>query len=429
MCETCLNNDFADSFLVIGCSYSLVRNDHLNSRGGGVCLFYDKSVVCTSVLLPDKYGHIELLYVDVSIGCVMQRFILCYNPPNFTLMLLFELCECLELLCNVDYVCTIIGDFNMPNIVWTVLSIQSTNCSTFINFMINNGLSQIVYKPTKDSNILNIALCNDNLAVLGLEFTHPFSTINHVCLTWYSWFPLNDNVPESTHISTLPFNFTKASNNKLTYYFSLINWDKLFSEYYPLDTESLWFAFKAVLFDIISISVSKKHPRAKCKQYTLPKYIYTALQKKKALWRRRFSASGKIAYKCQALKCDKLIHHYHTNIESRIIKSNSVSGFFKYVGKKLNVQHQVAPLRLNNGTIISNDADIANARNVYFAPIFTLITTGSYPSDIHSPTISVSQLVDCSLRSVISALRQAKHTFSSRPDNIPSIFWSKLASV
>ena len=81
------------------------------------CLFYDKSVVCTSVLLPDKYDYIELLCADVSVGYVMQSFILCHNPPNFTLMLLSELCECLELLCNVDYVYTIFGDFNMPNIV------------------------------------------------------------------------------------------------------------------------------------------------------------------------------------------------------------------------------------------------------------------------------------------------------------------------
>ena len=27
----------------------------------GVCLFYDKSVVCTSVLLPDKHDHLESL--------------------------------------------------------------------------------------------------------------------------------------------------------------------------------------------------------------------------------------------------------------------------------------------------------------------------------------------------------------------------------
>ena len=68
-------------------------------------------------MLPDKYSFLELLCVDFLVGCVMQRFVLCYNPPNFTIILLPELCECLELLCNVDYVCTIFGDFNMPNIV------------------------------------------------------------------------------------------------------------------------------------------------------------------------------------------------------------------------------------------------------------------------------------------------------------------------
>ena len=141
------------------------------------------------------------------------------------------------------------------------------------------------------------------------------------------------NVLESAHTSILPFNFAKADYNKLTYYFSSINWVKLFSKYHPLDKESLWCAFKTVLFDVIYISVPKKLPCTNYKQYTLPKYIRTALQKKKAQWCRRFSASDKIAYKCQALICDK-IRQYHTNIERRIIKSSSISGFFKYVGKK-----------------------------------------------------------------------------------------------
>ena len=68
----------------------------------------------------------------------MQRFILCCNVPNFTPMLLLsELCECLELLCNVDYACEIVSDFNMSNVVWIGLNIQPTKCFTFINFVIN----------------------------------------------------------------------------------------------------------------------------------------------------------------------------------------------------------------------------------------------------------------------------------------------------
>ena len=128
----------------------------------------------------------------------------------------------------------------MSNIVWTDLIILSTKCSTFINFVINNGLSQLVCKLTSGSNILDLVLCNNNLAVLDLKCTHPFSTSDYVCLTWSPWFPLRHNVPESAHISTLPFNFAKADYNKLTCYFSSINWVKLFPKFHPLDIESLW---------------------------------------------------------------------------------------------------------------------------------------------------------------------------------------------
>ena len=66
------------------------------------------------------------------------------------------------------------------------------------------------------------------------------------------------------------------------------------------------------------------------------------------------------------------------------------TSFFKCVCKKLNVQHRVALLCSNNGTILSNDADKAEALNTYFASIFTPITSRSYPTDIPSPNISVS---------------------------------------
>ena len=89
----------------------------------------------------------------------------------------------------------------------------------------------------------------------------------------------------------------------------------------------------------------------------------------------------------------------------------------------------MAPLRLNNGTILSNDADKAEALNAYFAFLFTPITSGSYPSDIPCLIISISQLVDFFLQTVLSALRQAKYNFSSGPNSIPSIFLLKFASV
>ena len=37
------------------------------------------------------------------------------------------------MLCDIDYVCSIIGDFNMSDIVWNDLSIQSAKCAAFIN--------------------------------------------------------------------------------------------------------------------------------------------------------------------------------------------------------------------------------------------------------------------------------------------------------
>lgn len=58
-----------------------------------------------------------------------------------------------------------------------------------------------------------------------------------------------------------------------------------------------------------------------------------------------------------------MIKRYHAAIERKVIQSNSVSGFFKYVGGKLNSSHKVAPLHGADGMLLLSDADKAEAPN------------------------------------------------------------------
>jgi hypothetical protein len=63
------------------------------------------------------------------------------------------------------------------------------------------------------------------------------------------------------------------------------------------------------------------------------------------------------------LKCDKLIRLHQAAVERKIIKSNSVSGFYKYVGAKHNSSHNFAPLRASDGTLLMSDAEKAKSLN------------------------------------------------------------------
>ena len=116
--ETWLDSTCNDSMLVNNNAYSVIRHDRVSSLGGGVCIIYDNSLCCTQVVLPPKYIHLEVLCVDVTVKCDVQRFILCYNPPSYTAESMADLCACLAILCDVDYVCTVVGDFNLPMVNW-----------------------------------------------------------------------------------------------------------------------------------------------------------------------------------------------------------------------------------------------------------------------------------------------------------------------
>ena len=71
------------------------------------------------------------------------------------------------------------GDFNIPGILWSDLSKYPARLSSFGNFVINNGLHQLVCNPTRGKNILDLLLNNDNLAIINVAVLTPFSTIYH----------------------------------------------------------------------------------------------------------------------------------------------------------------------------------------------------------------------------------------------------------
>ena len=68
-----------------------------------------------------------------------------------------------------------------------ILVLVQLDCSLFFYFVMNNGLHQMVRNPTRDENILDILLTNENLAVINVTVLAPFSTSNHSSFSWYAW--------------------------------------------------------------------------------------------------------------------------------------------------------------------------------------------------------------------------------------------------
>jgi Reverse transcriptase (RNA-dependent DNA polymerase)/Endonuclease-reverse transcriptase len=433
--ESWLDNSIPNSLLTNGNRYNVIRKDR-PTRGGGVCLFVRESIQCVFIPLPVIYQDFELICVDIIIASCKQRFICVYcpdSPPSADYMK--GLCEVLSMLCSIDYAVTICGDFNMRDINWNNLSLHVSSHdsssyhvsaeSIFTEFITDYGLTQLVDKPTRGQNILDLLLTNDLLACSQLEVLAPFATSDHGKVSWVSWFPNDMSSNDNNSDVINKFNFSNADYLGLNQYLSSINWDQIFYSNTTPDVEFLWTQFKSVLIHAISLFVPLLTQSSSSTKY--PSYIRKALNKKKTLWRKRISASGLAAYKTHALHCEKLIKKHHAAIERRILKSNSAKSFYKFVNKKLTSSHSVAPIKAATGEILHTDLEKAEALNQYFCSVFKPPNSLPTTKTPVNPLCPVSPDVDLSYLNVLKALLGSKKKTSSGTDGLPSILWSKIA--
>ena len=74
--------------------------------------------------------------------------------------------------------CTILGDFNLPDVDWYTLTGSSSSSSCVCNFIFDCNLTQHVLEPTHvKGNVLDLVLTSVNVTIDHLTI-HPLSVIN-----------------------------------------------------------------------------------------------------------------------------------------------------------------------------------------------------------------------------------------------------------
>ena len=182
-----------------------------------------------------------------------------YRPPDANLDYTKKLFECLNWLCDVQCLCYLCGDFNLPNVNWFNMSDgapAAENC--LVNFISQNGLSQLIRSPTHGDNITDLIIASDKLnitdliiasdKVFNVELQPPFSTSDHAAITWQTQQPsVTPDSNKATH------NFARADYNSLEQYFNGINWLALFLPVPPNDVNGLRHMYFRKLFATLSI--------------------------------------------------------------------------------------------------------------------------------------------------------------------------------
>ena len=86
-------------------------------------------------------------------------------------------------------------------------------------------------EPTRGNNIHDVILSNDELTVFDVQCHPPFSTSDHMCLSWSVWFPV---AYDKRYRPNIEYNFARADYDALDNYLSTVDWVHMFAVLLPI---------------------------------------------------------------------------------------------------------------------------------------------------------------------------------------------------
>ncbi len=93
--------------------YQLVRNDRLNKRGGGVCMYLRNGIKYKIIFSSNSIDEAEVLWLELSFNHTSLAVGVLYKPPRLPYGVLSSLCESLSNIICKYKLCVLMGDFNI----------------------------------------------------------------------------------------------------------------------------------------------------------------------------------------------------------------------------------------------------------------------------------------------------------------------------
>ena len=202
-------------------------------------------------------AHIIIAHRLINVVC-------CYLPPapgrlDYNVACVTSFVGNIHKLLDVMLPNFFVGDFYLRNVDWSspcTLGLDPENI--FANFVIENGLTQLVNKYTREIAILHLVFTNCNDSVVDVMVCEPFSTSDHSMIWFHLMLPGRVN-PVHVIESEAQFNYARADWDVVNLALSTVNWHALVNESVPIETDR-HSSYKCIN-DIISIMIPKKLQR------------------------------------------------------------------------------------------------------------------------------------------------------------------------
>ena len=333
----------------------------------------------------------------------------------------------------------ITGDFNFPNINWNELSVRGASRSMvekrqalmLLEFMEEQCLVQVVDKPTRGNNILDLILTNNEDLLFAIE-VDDLGLSDHRMLR--ATLRLEEAAVqvtrESSDFGNLNFHGTvdwAAVSGAL----SQVSWEeKLFEK----STSDMYTEIKKILLEVCEMFV----PRKIFKKKNIPR-------NRKILWRkRRFrnkmeKSRGWREIQKLEMKIRDIDEQIKRVIESDLhleeerallnIKQNP-KFFYTYAKRKGTTRTVIGPLR--SGTrVISEPEAVGNALQEQYVGSFSL--PDDSPATMREDNVDVGETNEMNFSfceaDVEGAIDQIREASASGPDGIPAILLKRCKTV
>jgi len=425
-----LGKKLIDSLLIHSFPYSILRADRNSRKGGGVCLFVSNLLNFT------KISNISIHKADIVCTDIFDpvtlntfRLINIYSPPNFKDIENYSnFLNYITELVNVQHSSIIVGDFNLPKILFDNFS-PSISTPTieklFLEFTEANNLEQLIHFETRKNHTLDLLLTNEKSLISDINCLPPFGTTekksdhNSFCFKI-----LHSKTPKTTINRK---NFHKANYIEINNFLYSIDWLTLFKnckfETGANSARNYLNSIYSLFCKVIDYVIEQFVPNSTISNYPFPRHIRSLIHYRFKLWKTQPMDNEKFII-CSK-KIDFEINRFLKNRENNKIKNLKTR--YKFIGSFLKTKTQLIPSLKYDNVSIFNDTKKSEVIAKTFQTIFNhedYTTNDIFDSKNHIPTLS---FIPIEKDIIFLLLKKCRQICNTSPDSIPEIFLQKCA--
>ena len=389
----------------------------------GICVFVNEKMHATEVSFQD-FPFKEQLWLQMSLSGPDRLLIGCiYRSPSGDSEAGTEmLIDLMRHACNSGHSHVLItGDFNMPQIDWTLeLSSAPVGHVThkFLEACRDCFLIQHVHKPTRYRqgvipSTLDLLFSNEEGMVQNLAYLPGLAKSDHIVLS----FDLACYTAASESV-TPHYNLHKADFPRLNELIRGVHWEDQVEK----TVQDRYDYLKGTLVELCDTCIPKTVPKTRKKNLYITQEAMSLRGRKNKLWWKYVSSRDPIDYaRFVRARNDlrRLSRKLRRNFEQRLAADlkHDVKPFWRYANTRLRTRSRVEDLRNADGSLSSGNQEKAETLNTFFSSVFTAETV-PLPDPGYNFIGAILEHVDITAEMVELKLCNLRPSSSPGPDRL-----------